>query len=196
MTLSAPMTEPARDVRQLTVDLHLRDPHELFVVSDFDPFVPDTATRSGVDQIKAAALSMKRPERISVTLFLPAETLTAETSRSLRAALTRYCTYRDEEIQAEIAAHKREAVSELKVGVVVFAACLILALLLLPLTTSSRPAVATIGALLSGALVIALWVVTWAPIESLFVEPIPLVWERRFLQRLQDMDLVIRADPA
>jgi hypothetical protein len=48
----------------------------------------------------------------------------------------------------------------------------------------------------TGALVIALWVVVWAPIETFFVEPLPLIWERRFYQRLGDADLDIRPESA
>ncbi|HEY7091865.1 MAG TPA: hypothetical protein VH393_01715, partial [Ktedonobacterales bacterium] len=53
-----------------------------------------------------------------------------------------------------------------------------------------------LSALVTGALVIALWVVVWAPIETFFVEPLPLIWERRFYQRLGDADLDIRPESA
>jgi hypothetical protein len=196
MTIPTPRTESPHDVHLLTLDLHLADPREVFVVEAFDPFVPDMPMHSGIEQIKAAALSMKLPEQLRVTLYLPEEKVQDTTMQSIRAALTRFCTYQGAAAQAAIAARKRQAIGELKVGAVVFAACLVVALLLLPMLTSPNPILATLGAVLGGALVIALWVVVWAPIESFFVEPLPFVWEQRFIDRLRDMQLVVRAEPA
>jgi hypothetical protein len=182
------------------MDLHLQDPRELFVVGDFDPFAPERTTRSGIEQIRAAARAMKQPEQISVTLYLPADHsadhIDEATRDAIHAALTRYCAYHEEEAQASMASLKREAIGELKVGSVVFGACLVLALFLLPLLTASNHVSELLGAALTGALVIALWVVVWAPIETFFVDPLPYAWERRFLRRVQAMELVIRAEPA
>src|SRR5207245_355532 len=99
-----------------------------FIVDDFDPFLPSAPTQSGVEQIKAAAQSMKMPEKITVTLYLPAEKLEQDTTKAIRAALTRYCAYREREAQAAIAALRREAILELRVGAVVLAIVLAVAL--------------------------------------------------------------------
>ena len=113
-------------------------------------------------------------------------------------ALARYCEFRDREARAEIAALKREALLELRVGAIVLAIVvgvgLLLALLLAPALAAQNPLAIVLSALVTGALVIALWVVVWAPIETFFVEPLPLIWERRFYQRLRDADLDIRPE--
>jgi hypothetical protein len=156
--------------------------------------------QSGVEQIKAAAQNMKMPERINVALYLPPDELEQETVPSIRAALARYCAYRDRETQAEIAALKREALLELRVGAIVLAIVvgvgLLLALLLAPALAAQNPLANILSALATGALVIALWVVVWAPIETFFVEPLPLIWERRFYQRLRDADFDIHPESA
>jgi hypothetical protein len=195
----APMSSPAKtqdstaDLRELSGEVHLRNVRELFTIDDFDPFDPGVPMQSGVEQIKAAAQNMKMPEKINVTLYLPPDKLEQETVPSIRAALARYSAYRDREIQAEIAALKREALLELRVGAIVLAIVvgvgLLLALLLAPALAAQNPLASVLSALLGGALVIALWVVVWAPIETFFVEPLPLIWERRFYQRLRDAEL-------
>lgn len=194
MTTPTP-NQPAQSIRELTTDVHLRHARELFIVDDFDPFVPDAPTHSGVEQIKAAALAMKMPDKINMTLYLPADEVKEDTIRSIHGALSRYCAYRDHEAEAGIAALKREAIGELRVGGVVLALVLALALLLSPLLTTEGPVVSVLGALVGGALVIALWVVVWAPIETFFVEPLPLLWERRFYRRLSDADVDLRTEP-
>jgi len=194
MTTQAPH-QSAQNVRELTIDLHLRRARELFIVDDFDPFVPGAPPQSGVERIKAAALEMKMPDKINVSLKLPAEELRDDTARSIREALKRYCAYQDRQAEASIAALKREAIGELRIGGVVLAIVVALAVLLSPIWTSEGPLVSALGALVGGALVIALWVVVWAPIETFFVEPLPLVWERRFYRRLLDADLVLRPEP-
>jgi hypothetical protein len=194
MTTQAPH-QSAQNVRELTIDLHLRRAREIFIVDDFDPFVPGALAQSGVERIKAAALEMKMPDKINVSLYLPADELKDDTARSIREALKRYCAYQDRQVEASIAALKREAISELRVGGVVLAIVVALAVLLSPILTSEGPFVSALGALVGGALVIALWVVVWAPIETFFIEPLPLVWERRFYRRLPDADLVLRPEP-
>jgi hypothetical protein len=184
------------ELRELSVEVRLRDARELFIVDDFDPFVPGAPMQSGVEQIKAAAQNMKMPEKISVALYLPPDKSEQETVPSIRAALARYCAYRDQDAQAEIAALKREALLELRVGAIVLAIVvgvgLVLALWLAPALAAQNPVASVVSALLSGALVIALWVVVWAPIETFFVEPLPLIWERRFYQRLRDAEIDLR----
>lgn len=184
------------DERLLHVAVHLRHPRELFAVADFDPFQPEATARSGVDQIRVAALAVKKPEHISVMIYLPHEYIQDAHVPTLRAALERYCSYHVAEVKAEIASLRRTEYVQLRVGTIVFLGCLLLGLLLLPLLTSSSPALVTLGQILSGALVIAVWVVVWAVIETFFVEPIPLRWERRFLQRLRDADLAVLPEPA
>jgi len=184
----------------LSVDVHLRDVRELFSINDFDPFVPDAPMQSGIEQIKAAAQDRKLPEKIILALYLPPDKVEQETMRSIKAALARYCEFRDQDTRAEIAALKREALLELRVGAIVLAIVvgvgLLLALLLAPALAAQNPLANILSALVTGALVIALWVVVWAPIETFFVEPLPLIWERRFYQRLRDADLDIHPESA
>ena len=200
--MSSPSTtqDSASDLRELHVDVHLRDTRELFIVDDFDPFVPGAPMQSGVEQVKAAALEMKLPEKFQLALYLPPDKAEQETLASIRAALTRYCAYQDREAQAAIAALKREALLELRVGAIVLAIVvgigLLLAFLLAPALAAQNPLANVLSALETGALVIALWVVVWAPIETFFVEPLPLIWERRFYQRLRDADLDVRPESA
>jgi hypothetical protein len=200
--MSSPSTtqDSASDLRELHVDVHLRDTRELFIVDDFDPFVLGAPMQSGVEQIKAAALEMKLPEKFQLALYLPPDKAEQETLASIRTALTRYCAYQDREAQAAIAALKREALLELRVGAIVLAIVLgiglLLAFLLAPALAAQNPLANVLSALVTGALVIALWVVVWAPIETFFVEPLPLIWERRFYQRLRDADLDVRPESA
>lgn len=188
-------TKASRNERHLSLDLHLHDHREMFVVDDFDPFARDATSRSGVQEIRAAALAMKPPERISVTLYLPAEKVNEDITLAIRAALVRYCDYHDDEAQANIGSLKRGAIGGLKVGAIVLVACLIVALLLLPLLTSPNRVGELLASALTGALVIVAWVVVWSPIETFFVDPLPIAWDRRFYHHLRDMDLVVCAEP-
>jgi hypothetical protein len=200
--MSSPSTEQASvsDQRELSMAVHLRNVHELFLIDDFDPFVAGAPMQSGVEQIKAAAQVRKLPEKISLALYLPPDKVEQETSQSIRAALARYCAFRDQDTRAEIAALKREALLELRVGAIVLAIVvgvgLLLALLLAPALAAQNPLANVLSALVTGALVIALWVVVWAPIETFFVEPLPLLWERRFYQRLRDAALDVHPESA
>jgi hypothetical protein len=143
MSLSSTTQESTSDLRELTVDVHLRDVYELFLVDDLDPSVPGAPMQSGVEQIKAAAQNMKMPEKISMALYLPPDKLEQETVPSIRGALARYCAYRDREVQTEIAALKRGALLELPVGAIVLAfvvgIVLLLALLLASALAAQNP---------------------------------------------------------
>jgi hypothetical protein len=200
MRSSATAPGSAANLRELSVDVHLRDVRELFLIDDFDPFVPGAPTQSGVEQVKAAAQDMKMPEKINLALYLPPVKLEQATLPSIRAALARYCAHRDRDAQAAIAALKREAILELRVGAIVLAIVIgvgsLLALLLAPALAAENPLAMVLSTLASGALVIALWVVVWAPIETFFVEPLPLIWERRFYQRLRAVQLDLRPESA
>jgi hypothetical protein len=200
--MSSPSTTQGStlDLRELSVDVHLRDARELFIVEDFDPFVPGAPMQSGVEQVKAAARERKMPEKVHLALYLPPDKVDQETMPSIREALVRYCVYQDREAGAAIAALKREALLELRVGAIVLAIVvgigLLLAFLLAPALAVQNPLANALSALVTGALVIALWVGVWAPIETFFVEPLPLIWERRFYQRLRDAGLDIRPESA
>src|SRR5215831_10816957 len=112
--MSSPSTQfSASDLRELSVDMHLRDARELFILEEFDPFVPGAPMQSGVEQVKAAAQEMKMPEKFHLALYLPQHKADQETVSSIRAALARFCAYQDREAQAAIAALKREALLEL-----------------------------------------------------------------------------------
>lgn len=200
MSSASKTPDPTAELRELSVDVRLRDERELFIVDEFDPFVPGAPMQSGVEQIKAAAQNMKMPEKITVALYLPADKSKQETAPLIHAALARYCAYRDREVGSQIAALKREALLELRVGAIVLAIVivvgLLLAVLLAPALAAQNPLANILSTLATGALVIALWVVVWAPIETFFVEPLPLIWERRFYQRLRDADLEIHPESA
>ena len=188
----------ASDLRELTMDVHLRDARELFMVGEFDPFDASAPTQSGVEQIKAAAQNMRMPQKITLALYLPAGKVERSSLDSIHAALARYCAYREREAQAAIDALKREAIIELRVGGIVLAIvvvlALILALIFAPALAAQNPVANVLSALVSGALVIALWVVAWAPIETFFVEPLPLVWERRFFERLAGAEVALHSE--
>jgi hypothetical protein len=198
-TFSASQPSTA-DLRELTMDVRLRDARELFIMDEFDPFDPSAPTQPGVEQVKSATLNMKMPEKINLALYLPADKFEQTSLDTIRAALARYCAYRDRETQAAIAALKREALLELRVGGIVLAivvgVALLLAFVFAPALAAQNPLANVLSALVSGALVIALWVVIWAPIETFFVEPLPLVWERRFYQRLADAEITLHAKDA
>ena len=200
MSAASVSQSSASDLRELTMDVRLRDARELFSMDEFDPFDPSAPTQSGVEQVKSAAQNMKMPEKINLALYLPADKLEQNALDTIRAALARYCAYRDRETQAAIAALKREALLELRVGGIVLAivvgVALLLALVFAPALAAQNPLANVLSALVSGALVIALWVVIWAPIETFFVEPLPLVWERRFYRRLADAEITLHSEEA
>jgi hypothetical protein len=200
MSAASVSQPPASDLGELTMDVHLRDVRELFTVDEFDPFDSRAPTHSGVDQIKFAAQNMRMPEKINLALYLPSGKLEQNTLDAIHAALSRYCAYRGREAQTAIAALKREALIELRVGAIVLAIVvglgLLLALVFAPALAAQNPVASVLSALVSGALVIALWVVVWAPIETFFVEPLPLMWERRFYQRLAGAEITLHTEDA
>lgn len=159
MASSLPSSMPVpggRSLRELTIDLHLCQLPELVSVDDFDPFAPDAPTHSGVQEIKAAALDMKMPDRINVILYLPTQELPTHESiggaaSTITEALKRYCAYQDREVEASITALKRKAIDELRVGGVVLANVVALSLLLSPLLTSEGAIASALGALVGGA---------------------------------------------
>ncbi|HEY7094883.1 MAG TPA: hypothetical protein VH393_17000, partial [Ktedonobacterales bacterium] len=151
--MSSPSTTQgsASDLRKLSVGVHLRDARELFIVEDFDPFVPGAPMQSGVEQVKAAALEMKMPDKFQLALYLPPDKVDQESVSSIREALARYCAYQDREAGAAIAALKREALLELRVGVIVLAIVvgigLLLAFLLAPALAAQNPLANVLSAL-------------------------------------------------
>lgn len=167
------------------ITLKLSEIKHLFQESEFDPFIPQQDSSSGIDQIINTLKPQSLTCKLRTTILLPADRLSENLEQSTIEALQCYCTARIERTTNDLATLRGRGIRALKRGLLFLALCLLLSTLFDGL--DSLPGL--IRRFLSEGCLIAGWVSLWHPIELLLYEWGPYWREKKIYELIKDMEL-------
>lgn len=172
------------------ITLNLDDMQHLFKAPELDPFSGHDHSLSGIEQIlnELKTQSLKRPVRTILRLrrMYPNENI----EQVCRQAIGRFCAARIHQITNELSALRSQGIKALQNGLLFLAVCLLLSTLFDGLETLPR----LLRRFLSEGFLIAGWVSLWYPTELLLYEWWPHWRDKQLHERIQNMELVIRAE--
>ena len=158
----------------ITFTLRLNDLSELFTAPEFDPFVEQLRTTSGVEDMVAhlSTRRLRNHTKALATLQLPPTAIQPDAAATAQAAMRRYCDAQIAGAQRAIATNTFNGRTKLPIGLIaaglMFAALMASAWLLPP---NLQPLLV----LMAPVVTIASWAAIWNPVETLLYEN----WEER-----------------
>ena len=161
----------------------------IFAASPDDPLVPGFSLTSGVERAMAEVGAMPASQRRggSLVLRLPAAEISAETASRAAAAIASYAAERRAKTALWLAGKRREGLQTLSIALLFIAVCILLTLA----ARSWLDGPGLLSVLARDGLVIAGWVALWRPIDMLLFETWLLRRERRVLDAVAAMPIVI-----
>lgn len=173
------------------VALSLQSVDELFSVPDGSMFSSTGRIQSGVDELVQELTPRRLGGGVRLRLSLPPEQAGAATEVLVRAALERYCALRERQTELRLRAQTRDGLAAIPAGLVIFVLGLIGSALL------QKGVPETVQILLGdGALLVIAWVGLWYPLDMLVHYRRPIMLERRVMQAIADMEVVVVAEGA
>lgn len=181
-----------------SVELTLGGLGEMFVAPEHDPMRGQFQTQSGVDRL-IQTLKPRGP-RLCIDVKLTPEAgprdghsgyadavggSGIDDAAGLRAPLHGYVAERTRQLEAECARVRRLGIKELVFGCAFLMLCLV----------AGGALVAAFGdeswlaRFVSEGLVIVGWISLWHPVDMLFFERVPLMRDRRILERIQKAEI-------
>ena len=130
----------------------------------------------------------RRPATGTVTIELPADKATEDVERGVRQAFARYCEAGIAQVERELAAISRDGWQTLMSGAVV----LFFGLVLSEAVLRSKVPKELRDFLGNGLFLVVAWVGLWYPLDTLFYAGRPHRAERKLLQALREVELVVR----
>jgi hypothetical protein len=166
----------------------LREPNELFDYGPPNVLEGNPGSYPGIDRIRneLSSGSPQRPRRLAV--LLPPEHITSQTQRGIRDAIASYCDGEIRRAEHDLGAAQRDGWQTLLLGLVVLAAGLALSTIF---TENRWPQ--TIRVFFGdGVFLVIAWVGVWYPLDTLFYAGRPYRIERKLLQAIRELEIVVR----
>ena len=171
---------------ELTIALETAE--ELFAAPEPDPLKGRFETHSGMDRLLDALTPAQARGPLTVVVEVPGADANLEAR--IRPAIAGYVAHRVAELRAAKRHIERRGYTELSLGLVFLAACLVL--------SSAAVAVPAgpewLGFVVAEGLVIVGWIALWHPVDMLLFERGPLRREILLLQAIAAAEL--RVNPA
>ena len=179
----------------LDLDLHLKDPKEMFVdPHTYDPFDENALGESGLDYLIARIIGFWfGAPHVRARIFLPPEKIEPNLEARMKRALQVYC----DDLLVE---NRRERV-EFLINNTLFLGIAIAVLLVnwwiqgTIITPLRAPSIALHDALVYG-LDVLVWVALWTPVSAFLIEWFPLFRRHQAYKTLQKMELTVLPEPA
>lgn len=174
------------------IEVRVENISQLFDTLDPYPF-PDRDLDSDAEEyIVSWARELPRDAPITIVIHMPAAEAAKQDAATLKAAFSRYFSYRTGVILRDLNELFRVGRMALLIGIAVLALCLTVARLGAALFPGGP-----FGPFLQESLIILGWVANWKPIEIFLYDWWPLVRRRNLYRRLSEASVQIRAfDPA
>lgn len=179
------MTDPS----YYDITLKLDRIKDLFQEPEFDPFVPQVNSSSGIDQIISELKPTSLSCQVRTTILLPADKLSENLEQLTIEALQRYCTARIDRTSNDLAFLRGRGIRALQRGLLFLAVCLLLS----SLFDGLEHFPGLIRRFLSEGFLIAGWVSLWHPIELLLYEWGPYLRQKQIYELIKDMELKVTA---
>ncbi len=173
--------------RELTI--RLEEPDELFEERPGDVERGRAPEPPGIDRIRKQFVMRRHSAPARITIELPADRVTPEVERGVHQAFVRYCELGIARADYELASIHRDGISTLLSGAVVLAIGLILSEAVLRTRSFPKELRDFLG---NGLFLVVAWVGLWYPLDTLFYSGRPHRAERRLLQALSRVEVVVR----
>ena len=170
------------------VRIVLREPNELFDYGPPNVVEGNPGSYPGIDRIRneLSSGSPQQPRRLAV--LLPPQHVTPQTERGIREAIVNYCDAEIRRAEHDLGAAQRDGWQTLLFGAVVLAAGLALSAIF---TENRWPQ--TIRVFFGdGLFLVIAWVGLWYPVDTLIYAGRPYRVERKLLQAIRELDVVVR----
>ncbi|MGF1478510.1 MAG: hypothetical protein ACFB4I_03345 [Cyanophyceae cyanobacterium] len=168
-------------------NLKLDNIKHLFQEPEFDLFVPQTDSSSGIERIVNQLKPTSLTDKVRTTILLPDHQLSENIETSIADALQRYCNHKIEKISNDIIALRGQGVRALRRGLLFLAVCLIIS------TFFDRVEYlpTLVHRFLNEGFLIAGWVSLWYPIELLLYQWSPLRRQKQIYEMNKDMEVKV-----
>lgn len=180
-------------MRNGDIILDLASPEQLFSADSHDPFDPGFTVTSGIERVLAELGARRAGRRRDARLVLrmPGEILATDPGPRLGAAIRRYCAARRADVALRRAATWQEGLQTLYLATGFIVICVILSVALEHSSGLGEFA----RRLLGDGLVIAGWVALWRPLDMLLYETWLLRREKRVIDAVAEMPVVLEPRP-
>jgi hypothetical protein len=168
--------------------VRLDDPNELFEPRAADVERGRAPEVPAIDEIRHSFAMHRRPESGTVTIELPPDKATPDVERGVRQAFARYCETGIAQAERELAAISHDGWHTLMSGAVVLFFGLILSEAVLR-TKIPKEFRDFFG---NGLFLVVAWVGLWYPLDTLFYAGRPHRADRKLLQALSGVEVVVR----
>lgn len=169
------------------ITITLQHAEELFAAPAPDPLAGRFETRSGMDRLLDTLTPATARNPLTVIVEVPAAE--AELGARLRPAVAGYVAHRVAELRAAKRRIERRGFTELALGLVFLAACLVLS----GAAVAVPGGPAWLGLVVAEGLVIVGWIALWHPVDMLLFERWPLRREIVLLEAIAAADLQVAA---
>lgn len=169
------------------ITVKLDNIRHLFQKPEFDPFIVQNSSSSGIDQIVSKLKPKSLTRKVRTTILLPAHELSENVEQLTSEALHRYCSAKIDRIANDLASLRGQGIRALQRGLVFLAVCLVVSTLFDGL--ENLPGL--LRRFLSEGFLIAGWVSLWHPIELLLYDWGPYWRKKQIYERIEDMELKV-----
>lgn len=169
------------------ITLKLSNIKHLFQEPEFDPFVAQLDSISGIEQIISQLKPTSLKCQVRTTILIPANQVSENLEQSTIEALQCYCSVRIEQTNNDLVSLRGQGIRALQRGLLFLAVCLLLSTLCDGLDRIPG----LIRRFLSEGCLIAGWVSLWHPIELLLYDWGPYRRQQKIYQLIKDMELKV-----
>lgn len=159
----------------------------LFKEPEFDLFMPQKNSTSGIERIVSALKPTSLSDKVKTTIFLPDHQLSENIEKLIVEALRRYCNEKIEQISNDIASLRGQGIRALQRGLLFLAVCLVISTLF----DNVEYLPTLVHRFLNEGFLIAGWVSLWYPIELLLYEWSPLKRQKKIYEMIKKMEVKV-----
>jgi hypothetical protein len=177
--------------------LQLDDIRELFVAPEVDPFAQREVAvvgEAGLPRMVRRYAALWRTGTMHLTVQLPADKITTETTEMIRDGIDRYGRLKTEANNELLRLRRRIGLRSLLNGLIFLGVAMVFSTLFASDALSSIPQF--LRTVLSEGFTVIGWVALWHPFEALVYDPIPLLRENAIYKRLPAILISVEPLPA
>jgi hypothetical protein len=177
--------------------LHLDEIGKFFSIPDPDPLAGNQVYEPGIDSVYDQARASRVKNDLNLILYLPPNQVSKTNEKDLKTGIVDFSDFQIYKLQNSLAMQKRQGRRTLYYGLTILIICLLLSGLGFYLTSiASTPLLYAIGGFMFNGFMIIGWVSLWTPTSMLVFERWPDIISKKTYERIKEMTIEIRPEPA